>query len=336
MQKIWSPTLRFYIGFTAAAIFTYAIFAYLVPMFLPFIFAWCFVGFILPPCQKMANHFPIKSHYICMISMGLIYLAVFALGSLILYKLCRQITGLTNSYTTYFGNACSFVDKCLCLSEGKCKSLLMGSLTNSISTITSRTCTLLFSSFSYIFGALIGLIASFQLIRDMDTLKKNLHESRLYRKISPILSDIRTAGFAYLKSQCIIITVIAVILSVGFYAIDCPYSIVFGVVIAILDALPAIGSGLFLVPYAVYAVITGQYYTAVILILLYILCLCVREFLEPRLMGKEVGFPPFLMLLSIYLGLQLFGLFGFILGPIYFIVLKGIAQSLSTLTKAEN
>ncbi len=336
MEKIWTPTLRFYIGFTAAAIFTYAIFAYLIPILFPFIFAWCFVGFLLPSCQKLANHFPIKSHYICMITMGLIYLAFFALGSLILYKLCGQISGLTTSYKTYFGNACSYVDRCLCLSDGKCKSILTNSLTDSISTITSRTCTLLFSSFSYMFGALIGLIASFQLIRDMDTLKKHLHESRLYRKISPILLDIRIAGFAYLKSQCIIITLIAVILSVGFYTIDCPYSIVFGIVIAILDALPAIGSGLFLIPYAIYAVVTGQYYAAVILILLYILCLCIREFLEPRLMGKEVGFPPFLMLLSIYVGLHLFGLFGFILGPIYFIVLKGVAQSLSTLTKAEN
>lgn len=336
MEKLWTPTLRFYIGFTAAAIFTYAIFAYLVPLLFPFIFAWCFVGFLLPVCKKMANHFSIKSDYICIINMGLIYLVFFALGSLILYKLCGQLSSLVTSWRMYFGNACSYVDKCLCLSDGKCQAVLTNSLTDSISAITSRTCTFLFSSFSYMFGALIGLIASFQLIRDMDTLKKRLHESQFYRKFAPILSDIRMAGFAYLKSQCIIVTLVAVILSVGFYAIDCPYSIVFGIVIGVLDALPAIGSGLFLVPYAIYSAVAGQYYAAAVLIILYLLCLFVREFLEPRLMGKEVGFPPFLMLLSIYLGLHLFGLFGFILGPIYFIVLKGIAENLSSLTKAEN
>lgn len=50
----------------------------------------------------------------------------------------------------------------------------------------------------------------------------------------------------------------------------------------------------------------------------------VREYLEPKLMGKGVGVHPFMMLAAVYVGLVLFGVIGVITGPIAFLLIKEI------------
>ena len=80
-------------------------------------------------------------------------------------------------------------------------------------------------------------------------------------------------------------SVIAVILSAGLKLAGSSYSVLLGIMIAVLDALPVIGSGTILLPWAAAVFLSGRYLFGVILIILYILCTLVREFLEPRLMG---------------------------------------------------
>ena len=56
-------------------------------------------------------------------------------------------------------------------------------------------------------------------------------------------------------------------------------------------------------------------------IAVYIVCIFIREWLEPKLIGKKIGVSPIAILLSIYAGVQLFGIWGIIQGPLGFIMI---------------
>ena len=88
------------------------------------------------------------------------------------------------------------------------------------------------------------------------------------------------------------------------------------VVIALADALPFFGSGIFLVPWAVLMLARGQLWTGGGLMVIWVLASICRSVLEPRFLGKQAGASPLVTLLVMYAGLRLFGIPGLILGPI--------------------
>lgn len=92
--------------------------------------------------------------------------------------------------------------------------------------------------------------------------------------------------------------------------------------IALIDALPVFGSGTVLIPWAVIAFLRGNSGTALGLLLLYAVAAVARAFLEPKLLGKQMGLDPLLTLLCLYGGFRLFGILGMILTPILAMILK--------------
>ena len=94
------------------------------------------------------------------------------------------------------------------------------------------------------------------------------------------------------------------------------------VVIAIFDILPVLGTGTFMIPWAVYSLITGQVSLAIGLFVIYAIIYVVRQVIEPKIVGGTVGLPSFLTLMGMYIGSQLFGFIGIFLLPILMIIVK--------------
>ena len=78
-----------------------------------------------------------------------------------------------------------------------------------------------------------------------------------------------------------------------------------------------------------YVKIQKDYVAAAVLLTLYVVTMVVREVLEPKLMGKEMGLKPLYVLLSVYVGLKLFGVGGIVLGPIGLTILKTVFEQTS-------
>jgi predicted PurR-regulated permease PerM len=87
------------------------------------------------------------------------------------------------------------------------------------------------------------------------------------------------------------------------------------------------GPGLILWPWAIAAAIGGDFHMAVGLILIYAVITVARQIFEPKILGSQLGIHPLVMLMSMFMGLQLFGLLGFLIGPIIVIVLKTIFET---------
>lgn len=98
--------------------------------------------------------------------------------------------------------------------------------------------------------------------------------------------------------------------------------IVIAVIVALLDILPVLGTGTFMIPWAVYSLIIGDIGLAIGLFILYAIIYIVRQVIEPKIVGGTVGLPPFITLMGMYVGSQLFGFIGIFLVPIMIIIVK--------------
>ena len=91
-------------------------------------------------------------------------------------------------------------------------------------------------------------------------------------------------------------------------------------------ALPLFGAGAILLPWAFLCAVGGQWRNALILAGLYLACYFIRQYLEARYMGSKVGLSALETLAAVYVGLELFGFFGFILGPLGLLLVEDLVE----------
>jgi len=90
-----------------------------------------------------------------------------------------------------------------------------------------------------------------------------------------------------------------------------------GVLMAFLSLLPAVGASLIWAPVAIYFMVTGAYGEGIILILFGVLVIgLIDNLLRPILVGKDTKMPDYVVLISTIGGLTTFGLNGFVIGPL--------------------
>lgn len=96
---------------------------------------------------------------------------------------------------------------------------------------------------------------------------------------------------------------------------------------AFVDALPILGTGTVLIPAAAFNLVIGNVPRAIGFIGLYIVIMVVRQSLEPKIMGQNLGLHPLVTLISIYVGMQIFGIIGLFLGPIIVAILRALQKA---------
>ena len=164
------------------------------------------------------------------------------------------------------------------------------------------------------------------IVKEVPELKTKYKNTEVYNDFNKVFSKLAEAGMAYFRSQLLIMAMVAIICVIGLVLIKNQYALLLGLGIALLDALPVIGSGMILIPWSIMMLFDGNIYAAAILITTYLICQIIREVLEPKLIGNRIGVKPLYTLISMYMGLKLFGVAGFILGPVALIIIITIVK----------
>ena len=172
----------------------------------------------------------------------------------------------------------------------------------------------------------IGNISAFFILIDIDKIKK------LIKNTMPIDFILKFYNEKESIKEMIIIEGILVIIStleiiIGFIIFKVPKAFMFGVICGILDILPYVGTIIVFIPIIIYNIILREYLRVFGLIFLFILVQVVREILEAKFLSDKLDLHPLLILLSIYIGVKIFGMLGIIIGPMYGILAKGIVYS---------
>jgi len=121
---------------------------------------------------------------------------------------------------------------------------------------------------------------------------------------------------AWCKAQCKLIFISFLVVTAGLVILRVEYPILFSLLIALVDALPVLGSGAVLIPWGLLRFLQGDTVRGTGLLVLYGAAALLRTALEPRLLGRQMGLDPLLTLLSIYGGYHFLGIWGMILFPI--------------------
>lgn len=129
-------------------------------------------------------------------------------------------------------------------------------------------------------------------------------------------------GFKYVKAYTILMAVTFAELAVGLLLLRVNGAIEVAALIAIIDFLPVLGTGGVVIPWIFIELIQGNFSFAFGLTALYLLITVVRNILEPKLIGEQIGLHPLIMLISMYVGVKIFGVVGLIALPVTIVVIK--------------
>lgn len=153
------------------------------------------------------------------------------------------------------------------------------------------------------------------------------------KKISIHLNDlIKTLG-GYLKAQATLVLVSFIVSLIGLYILkftgfNINYPLLMALFIGFVDALPILGSGTVMIPWAILCAINGDINLGIAIIVLLIIMSISRQVLEPKLVSKNIGVHPIFTLVAMYTGFKFIGIIGLLIGPIVLIIFKNIFASL--------
>lgn len=170
--------------------------------------------------------------------------------------------------------------------------------------------------FSVLGLVLVSVISGLLILTDYPKISGAARKSEIGRLAAEIRNHAKEAGGTYIKAQITILLIISLICITGLFFTGNSYAILAGMGIGICDALPFIGTGTIFVPWMIFDIMNGKYIMAAVYGVLYVICSFVRQLLEPRLIGARLGFPPIAVLMSIYIGIHVYGASGVLLGPI--------------------
>ncbi len=164
---------------------------------------------------------------------------------------------------------------------------------------------------------IISILSAYFFIAKRDDIILNI------RKIMPssivdgwhfIYENFTKAVGGYFKAQFKIMIVLSVIMFAGFEILSVSYSILLALGIAFLDFLPVFGTGAVLWPWALLDMLSGNYFRAVGLVVIYLTCQIIKQILQPKMVGDSIGISPLSTLVFLYIGYRLYGVVGMIIG----------------------
>lgn len=166
----------------------------------------------------------------------------------------------------------------------------------------------------------------------LDQVEHHVPELWVKRVGNHLRELIKTLG-SYLKAEATLILVSFVISLVGLYILkfvgfNISFPLLMAIFIGFVDALPILGSGTVMVPWAIICGLNGDANLGIAIIVLLIIMSTVRQFLEPRLVSKHIGVHPIFTLIAMYTGFKVWGILGMLFGPILLIILKNVFATL--------
>lgn len=164
-----------------------------------------------------------------------------------------------------------------------------------------------------------GIISAFMFSGKLPKLKAFLLTQIHKRRLQPILKSLhslRSALGCWLTAQLKLMGVCALVLLLGLTVLRISHAPLWALVICLVDALPVLGTGAVLLPWALILYLQSDTARAVGILGIYTVISVLRSVLEPKLLGKQLGLDPLLTLAALYAGYKLWGILGMITAPL--------------------
>lgn len=149
---------------------------------------------------------------------------------------------------------------------------------------------------------------------------------RLVRNIFVLISRVINTVFRIIGGYILLMLITFIECLMGFLIIGISNAWIWALISAIVDILPVLGISAVLLPMIVYCFLSGLMIKALGLIVLLVIMTIARRMWEPLILGSVMKLHPLITILSMMLGIVLWGLSGVVLGPMYFVTLQQFLQ----------
>jgi sporulation integral membrane protein YtvI len=177
----------------------------------------------------------------------------------------------------------------------------------------------------------VATIAVFFLLRDGRAIRLRLDSvlpHPLNGRLAALELEVMAGTLGFLKAQLTLVGLTAGATTLGLWAIGSGYAVALGILAGVLDLVPFLGPPALIVPWAAVLAVLGNKVGAVKLLGVLVGVALTRQLVEPRLVGNRTGLHPLWVLLAFYVGIQMFGPIGFVVGPISAVVLRALGRML--------
>lgn len=183
---------------------------------------------------------------------------------------------------------------------------------------------------SFLVSFIVFLIALFLFMLELINLKemmfRHLKESTA-EKVRFMAARLNNVIFGFLKAQFLVSVLIFIVTLIALIFIAPEYAIAMSLFIWLIDFIPILGSIIVLTPWFIYQFIIGDIVQGTQLAILALVLLIIRRTVEPKVMGSQIGLSPLATLIAMFIGLQLFGVLGFFIGPLMVILFTSAREA---------
>jgi len=147
---------------------------------------------------------------------------------------------------------------------------------------------------------------------------------KFLRLLDKVVKDSLYGVKGYFKSRMIIFVIVFIILFIGFSILEISYALMAALLLSVIDIIPLVGAGIIMIPWAIITYIGGNQNLGVGLAVLYVILTIGKQFIEPKIVGDQIGIRPLYTFAATILGTVFFGPLGLMLGPIIAVIIKSI------------
>lgn len=317
----------------------------LISLFMPFILAFLLAWLLNPLVRTLQRRLGISRHLLSLLLILLLFGVAGGILTAFFYSMANEVISLANNWQVIWegfqGVMEQVVEYCSKLFEllpHQVEIWVNGLLTQFISWFqtavpnwltgfASHAGNFAMSVPSFAVALVVFIMGSYFITADYPRIRF-LVTQRMSGEVRGFFSQMKSTAMAafggYVRAQLILSLAVFLILLVGFVLIHQPYSVLLAFLLAVLDFIPIVGAGTVMIPWAFVALLTGDFRSALELMVIWGVIALFRRVGEPKILGDQTGLSPILSLVSIYVGMKLGGVLGMILGPVLCLVALNI------------
>lgn len=182
----------------------------------------------------------------------------------------------------------------------------------------------------FVASAFITVIATFFIVSDYHNICAFIVR-QIPQTWHVFLKDVQNLTFKtlgkYSKSYLLITAITFCELTVALWLLGAKNFVAIALVIAVFDIIPVCGSGGILIPWAILSLIQNRFAFGAGMLIAYAIIAIVRQIIEPKIVGDQVGISPVVTLIAIFLGARFMGIFGLFAFPVTIVILKKLNDS---------
>ena len=324
--------------FSVWVVILYLLFKVAAIYFFPFLIGIIIAYTVQKPADFLSKKTKIKKQNCAAVLSVVVFVTVIILVTLLCWLLYSQINRLIYYLSNHSGSIKRYIENLYKYFENLFKNIdgefqttikrfsydtfnsfiakISVYLSNGVTAFIKKLPTLLIS-------CVVTVVATYYISKDYFRLLKfarGFLSNKFYRLVADIKNIFTECFFKFVVGYFWLFIITFCELSVGFLLLNIKNFILLAALVAILDLLPVIGTGTILLPWAIFMFLQNEYRLGIGLVVLYFLITVARNFVEPKIIGKQIGINPLFTLIFIFLGLRAGGIIGMIIFPIAFTV----------------